>query len=243
MKKILFLCSTFAVFAKPYFGLELGTLISKNIATIKGIDAPRPVFGFGNPAYSFSKDENFQNNSMILGAIVGYSFSKFGNLAPFVEADVRHCSSKKEKNIDYDEISGENFLDNETIRIKVGHGFGFMPGVDLAITEKLSALIGVRFNVTQYEVSASHTEGGVIHPADSHKKRTYIFGVEPTLGVKYSFTNNLSTRVTFGYNIGQRKRVINNYIGEQTLVNDGINAGISIRPRGVVIKAALIYTF
>lgn len=240
MKKILLLCSTLCLTAKPYVGLELGVLKAKNIATIKGVDAKEGTFA----PFSYSVDESYRHNSMLISVIAGYSFQKLGNLTSFIEADIRHISSKKSKNLDYDHTPDGNVLEAEAIRIQMGHGFGFMPGADLAITEKLSALIGVRFNITQYEVSAGHASpDGTIRSDNSSKKKTYIFGVEPTLGVKYNFTNNLSARITVGYNIGQRKRVINNYIGQQEMVNEGLSARVYVRPRGVALKAALIWNF
>ena len=75
------------------------------------------------------------------------------------------------------------------------------------------------------------------------RKKAFIFGVEPTLGFKYKFSNKLSTRLTIGYNMGQSKRIVDNYIGEAALKNVGINSSVWIKPRSLNIRAAVIFDF
>lgn len=245
MKKILtcLTLTTCLLSAKAYIGGQIGLSILNNTAQTKGDD-----FINGNTRYRFTNEASFKNNAFMAGFLLGWSFEKKGVFQPFLEADYSYSGSKKTKhNLDYyeDGRNTDNDLRKERISVAIKHSFGFMPGINIAITDKLSGLLGIRFAMTQFEVSGAHVTGNtdLIRSDNSKKSKAFIFGVEPTIGAKYDFTNNFSARVTVGYHVGQKKKVVNNYIGQPLLTNDGINAGISIRPRGVVVKAALIYTF
>lgn len=228
--------------AKPYLGGQVGISLLNNAILVKGNDY------INNKAYPISKEFFFKTDALIVGIIGGYSFEKSSVFEPFIEVDYSYSGSKKTKsNLDYYEDAADsgNDLRNERISASLNHSVGFMLGINVSLTENLSGILGLRFVMNQVEIKGAHVTGttGLIRSDNSKNEKAFVFGVEPTIGAKYDFTNNISGRITVGYHVGQKKRIVSNYISQPILTNDGVNASVSVKPRGVVIKTALIWNF
>ena len=181
------------------------------------------------------------------GFLIGRMFEKvYGNLNPFIEADYMYSIGKtKQSNI---EIlprlnRGSHALFNENIEIKNNHQLALTLGINMDIDKKISALVGFRFNATLYDVTAYHVSRTGANPEDRKTKKTWMLGVEPTIGAQYKISENTSCRLVCGYNFVQSKKVIDNYIGYQRDVDDGIKSGFTLSPSSFNIRASLIYSF
>jgi len=165
-------------------------------------------------------------------------------LTPIVEVDANiHGKAKERQNVDVD--VRDNNLRQENIKIQLRYTLGFMPGVDINLTDNMSALLGVRFSASNYSVTASHTavDTGVINPKNYMSKKVFVFAVEPTIGVAYKITDHTSLRFTGGYILSFNKKVIPNYMNSDAAKANGITAAVTIRPRGFNLRAAVIVGF
>lgn len=194
----------------------------------------------------------FKSRAVNLGALVGYSFEDLHKVyKPFVEFDI---DFKSQQNAisgidiipDEEGQSSTNALDNESFKIKSGAVFGITLGVDAGITDSISAIIGTRFTLTQYTATGTHTKKDSNLPTNSLTRKAYLFGFEPMVGAKYKFNDNMAVRFTVGYNFGQTKNIIKNYITnvpDVEGVHKDTSAGLTLKPRNVNFTVALIYTF
>ncbi|CAO4841475.1 MAG: hypothetical protein CNLJKLNK_01103 [Holosporales bacterium] len=192
----------------------------------------------------------FKSKSMNFGVLAGYTFENLHKVyKPYVELDVDLKSQKNSvSNIDLipdeDQHESTNALNNESFQIKSGPVFGLTLGVEAPITESLSALIGARFNVSRYTATAEHIQNDASQlPANKQQKSAYLFGVEPTLGLKYALNEKIAIRGSVGYNIGQTKGIIKNYVTDFGTMDKRTSAGLTLKPRSLNFSVALIYTF
>ncbi|CAO5679317.1 MAG: hypothetical protein NEHIOOID_01032 [Holosporales bacterium] len=192
----------------------------------------------------------FKSKSMNFGILAGYTFENLHKVyKPYVEIDVDLKSQKNSvSNIDFipDEPGHEstNALNNESFQVKSGPVFGLTLGVEAPITESLSALIGARLNVSRYTATAEHTQNDESDlPANKQQKSAYLFGVEPTLGLKYKINEKVAVRGSVGYNFGQTKGIIKNYVSDFGTADKRTAAGLTLKPRSLNFSVALIYTF
>jgi len=248
MKKIilsvLLFCS--ALQAAPYIGVQGTYAHHKANAKLQGKDwVNRSATNAGRPC-RVSKSFGLHQGALGLGAVVGYEKNFTPVFSGFIEANYTYFNSHKSKNnIDVydDDFNITNELAKEQVSLRMRHQFGMMPGINIAITENLSGVMACGLTMTQYSVTGAHNSGTRVWPENMKSKKAFIFGVEPTLGLKYKFSNRMSTRLTVGYNMGQNKRIVDNYIGESDLVNAGVNSSVWIKPRSLNIRAAVIFDF
>lgn len=230
-----------ALQAAPYVGIQ-GTFSNhKAYAKLQGKDQIN-----NNTPVRFSKGFGLHQNALGFGGIIGYEMKFTSVFSGFIEANYTYFNSHKAKsNIDVYEYDFQlpNRLEKEQVAVRMRHQFGVMPGINIAITDNLAGIMACGLTMTQYSVTGGHNSGTRIRPDNMKSKKAFIFGVEPTLGIKYKFNNRLSTRLNVGYNIGQSKRVIDNYIGNPPLVNAGMSSSVWIKPRSVNIRVAVIFDF
>ena len=244
MKKIISVLALTActVSAAPYIGGGIGYSSMKANQNLKGKD--NNVLG-GDQQLPFDVKEKARLSHVTLGLLAGWNFKLTPKMNLLLEADLEIGSKKTtKKNINPvpNVAPAEKYLDNLEISVSKKHGFGFMPAVEFNVTDKFAALFGLRLNMTQYRVTVNDNGVGVA-PHNAASKKAYVFGWEPTLGGKFAFNEKLSARLTVGYNIGQKKTIHSNFVNEPNAAADNASAGISVKPRGVNVRAAMIYSF
>jgi len=235
---IVMLSSAFLV-AKPYAGGQFGWAHINSNPKIKGQD----VIDGTLQQYSYTPG-TFSYSSFSFGVLGGHTFKVNNLLASFIEVDTNiHGKAKDCQNVDVD-VRGNN-LTKENLKVQMRYSLGFMPGVDIKLTENITALLGVRLSASNYSVTASHTtvETGRINPKNYMSKKVFVFAVEPTIGTSYKITDNTSIRFTAGYILSFNKKVIANYMNSDVAKAHGLTAGVSIRPRGFNLRAAVIFGF
>lgn len=239
MRKIITgLLSLSCACAAPYVGVKAGFSKLKTNAKLSGTDA--------GPATPFSVNvSGMDYNSFNFGALVGYSFNVNSKLSVLLEGDYEYLTGSKSKaNNDANQAVILNFLANEFVSVRAKHSLGFMPGIEVAVHEKVGLLVGVRLNWTQYEIKAYHVQGaGNVLPENNKTARSFVMGVEPTLGAKFKFNERLSARLTVGYNIGQSKKIISSYMNGAAALAANVTSAVTIKPRSVNVRAAVIYSF
>lgn len=246
------LASSFS-YSKNYIGIQSNYMTKNNRLKFKGIDliGESKKRRLPGNSYNIDKGLNINNNLLTYSVLCGWQSNKniIGYL--FVEAEYSYHPSKKRKlGIDiYDDglsLTARHSLDNENITIALKQTFSFMMGLDIPLTKNFMEVIGIKLNATEYKVNASHTskKTKLIREDNSKTKKTYIFSIEPMLGIKYKLNPNVSIRILAGYMIGNNKKIIKNYIGEPNLLNKkGINCGVSLQPKSFNLKIGVIYTF
>ncbi len=240
MKKIItsILCVS-CVSAAPYIGFKAG--ISKINPNVK-LESKNSVGGSAEPFIYTVKGMNF--SAFDLGLLAGYSFVVNSKVNLFLEADYEFSNKSKSKsNIDISPNEA-HFLYNEFVSIRKKHSVGFMPGFVFNVTDKASLLAGVRLNLTQYEARAYHKEDdGAILPENERKGKTFVLGIEPTLGAKFSFNEKISARFTVGYSMSGSKKLIANYANDANFRLFNVTSSVTIKPRAWNVRAAMIYSF
>ncbi|CAO5677426.1 MAG: hypothetical protein HEEMFOPI_01317 [Holosporales bacterium] len=195
----------------------------------------------------------FKSKSVNFGLLLGYAYEDLHkSLIPFFEIDVDLKSQKNRVDgINFlkneDGQSTTNCLNNESYQVRSGVSFGVTLGVETPITKTLSGLIGARVHVTPYTVTAQHNANDEsVLPASSITKSEHLFGVEPTIGLKYAFDEKMAARFTVGYNIGQTKTIIKNYIVDvpnNSRIHKKTGAGFTLKPRSLNFTFTLLYTY
>jgi len=232
-----------ALDAAPYVGLQGSYFGHQSNIKLKGKDFV-PV----NNYVRFLNVQKMRQNALGLGMLIGYNYRINFVFSGFVEAGYTYLNSHKlKRNIDVLEEEGlpiRNQLDDEKVSIRIRHQISMVPGFYISILDNLSGIMACGLTVTQYCVTAAHAApGGNIRCDNIKTKRSFVFGIEPTLGVQYKTSDKVSTRLTVGYNIGQNKRVIDNYIGSPGLSEKGVRSGVWIKPCSLNIRAAMIFEF
>ena len=237
MKKLLtlLLISASVVSAKIYVGAQTGYSFINSNLRVKGVDD-----NGAHKQYQFAK--KFPLHTLNFGFLGGYEFDSFKVVVPFLEADYAFSGKSKELTaVDYTE--GDNVLKEENLKVKKNYSLGMMPGVNIKISDNFSALMGLRFSMTNYTITASHQYNGMILALNYKAKRDFVFGIEPTLGGSYRLTDNMSMRFTAGYTIAKKVTFIPNYLNSQGSRDAGVSGAVSIRPRGFNVRAAIIFGF
>ncbi|HCU07118.1 MAG TPA: hypothetical protein DIC42_06045 [Holosporales bacterium] len=238
MKKLLtfLLISVSSVSAKIYVGAQSGYSFMNANLKAEGTD-----YDFvARKQYLFTK--KFPLHTLNFGFLGGYEFDNFKVVIPLLEVDYAFSGKSKELTaVDYTE--GNNFLNEENLKVKQNYSLGTMPGVNIKISDNFSALIGLRFSMTNYTITASHQVDGMIRALNYKSKKDFVFGVEPTLGGSYRFTDNVAMRLTAGYTIAKKVTFIPNYLNSQGSRDAGVSGAVSIRPRGFNLRAAIIFGF
>jgi opacity protein-like surface antigen len=218
--------------AAPYIGASIGYSSMAANQNLKGSDTSV------NKQLPFDMKEKARLSHVTFGLLGGWNFTLNPKMSLLLEADFEVGSKKStKKEID---PTANGYLDNLEISVSKKHGFGLMPAIAFNVTDKFSALFGLRLNMTQYRVTVSDHKAA---PHNAASKKAYVFGWEPTLGGKFAFNDKISARLTVGYNIGQKKTMHSNFINKQVQVADHVSAGIAVKPRGVNVRAAMIYSF
>lgn len=234
---IVMLSSAFLV-AKPYAGGQFGWAHINSNPKIKGqdlIDGTLQQYSYTPGTFSYS--------SFSFGVLGGYTFKANNVLVSFIEVDTNiHGKAKNCQNVDVD-VRGNN-LTRENLKVQLRYTLGLMPGLDIKLTENISAIFGVRLSASNYSITASHTStNGGNDPQNYMEKKVFIFAVEPTVGTSYKITGNASVRFTAGYILSFNKKVIGNYVNSDVARANNLTAGVSIRPRGFNVRAAFIVGF
>jgi opacity protein-like surface antigen len=240
MKKIIsmLVLTACTLSAAPYVGADIGYSSMKANQNLKGKDNDLLA---GNQEIPFDMKEKARLSHVTFGLLAGWNFKVGSKVNLLLEADLE-VGSKKSTKKNIDPSVGGGYLNDLEISVSKKHGFGFMPTVELNVTDKFAALLGVRFNMTQYRVTV-RDNGNDVFPHNTSSKKAYVFGWEPTVGGRFAFNDKLSARLTVGYNIGHKKTIHSNFVNEPTAVGDNVSAGISVKPRGVNVRAAMIYSF
>lgn len=240
MKKIytILVASVSMLSAKTYVGAQIGASYMNPHVKIKGQDFNTRT----RQKMLLSFDKSFPMKSFSFGGLVGYEFGGFKIVSPFVEADYNHINKSKEfTDLDYN--TEYNALFAENLKVKQNYSVGVMPGVNINITDGFSAVVGVRLNVASYTVTASHLSDDGIRSVNYKSKNALAFGVEPTLGAAYNISKFASFRLTAGYNISRQVKAVSDYANSPGFKNNGVSASVSIRPRGVNLRTAVIVEF
>ncbi|CAO4847253.1 MAG: hypothetical protein CNLJKLNK_00384 [Holosporales bacterium] len=209
-----------------------------------------PVY---RPVNVGNRNVRFKSKSVNFGLLLGYTYENLHkSLLPFFEIDVDLKSQKNRVDgINFlkneDGQMATNSLNNESYQVRSGVSFGLTLGVETPITEALSGIIGARVHVTPYTVTAQHNANDESAlPASSVTKSEHLFGVEPTIGLKYAFNEKMAARFTVGYNIGQTKTIIANYVvdkAENPRIHKKTGAGFTLKPRSLNFTLTLLYTY
>lgn len=243
-KKIItvLLVTTGIMSAKPYAGFKLGFSKTQLNTKLSGID----VDGNNNDAsVPFSRNKKMSISSLTFGLLVGTTFKLNDKTSAFIEGDWEYLGGKTSKaNMDLTENSSDlaDVLQNENVTIRARNSFGFMPGVNFAFNEKVSGLFGLRFNMTQFRVSAIHVNSDGHLNLDNRKAQSkFLFGVEPTVGAAYKINDKIGARLTVGYNFMKNKKIIADYTNGPNM--EGVNPDVSIKPRGFNVRLTTTYSF
>lgn len=196
-----------------------------------------------------NNQRRFKSKSMNFGILFGYTFDNLHTCyKPYVEVDLDFKSQRNViKNIDMipDEPGHQstNALNNENFQIKSGPVLGLTLGVEAPITDALSALIGARFNVSRYTATAEHIQNAASElPANKQQRSAYLFAIEPTFALKYAINQDFAIRGAMGYNIGQTKGIVKNYVTNFGTMDRRTSAGLTLKPRSLNFSVAVIYT-
>lgn len=243
MKKIgliLGLAGISVLSANPYIGLQLSDSLLKNQAKLGG-KALTP----GQPKiFDITSSTSAKLYGVGFGMVLGYAFPVKDKVSLMVEGDVSFSSKKKPFLFVTRSIDTQSHL-NENGYVKMAFGFGLMPMVSYQIKEKISALFGVRFTANRYEVNGYHLKADQTTPDALFTKteKKFLFGIEPNLGAKYDFSDKVSGRFLVGYNFGSKKTVVGNYFNTPDAIKNGATSSVSINPKGIVVRAAVTYSF
>lgn len=243
MKKIIasILCVSY-LSAAPYMGFKVGaSKINPNVKL-----AGRDLHNINNnatPALFTYNVQGLNFSTLELGLLAGYSFVLNSKVNLFLEADYEFSNKSKSKShiiVDVNSVA----LANEFVSIRKKHSVGFMPGFEFNITEKASLLAGVRLNLTQYEARAYHTQlAGNVLAENDKKGKSFVLGIEPTLGARVKFNEKISARFTVGYSMSGSKKLITNYMNSDAARTRNVTSSVTIKPRAWNVRAAMIYSF
>jgi len=232
-----------AVYAKIYVGAQAEYSFVNSNLRVQGGDIIRVRGGDNNWTYRhYQFAKKFPLHTLSFGVLGGYVFPSYSGVDPFFEVDYAFTGKSKEMTtVDFTE--GDNVLQEENLKVRKNYSFGMMPGINIKIFDDFSALIGLRLSMTNYTVRAFHSDDGEVLPLNYKAKKSFVFGVEPTVGASYRFIDNLAMRFTTGYNIAKKVLFIPNYLNSRGSRDAGVSGAVSIRPRGLNMRAALIFDF
>lgn len=226
--------------ANPYMGLQLSGNFLKNQAKLGGKSLTPGI----PELFNITSSVNAKLNTAGVGIVLGYVFPVKDKINLMIEGDVSFTSKKRTFTFDTSSINTISHL-NENGYVKASFGFGLMPMVSYQIQDKISGLFGVRFTANRYEVNGYHLRADETTPDALFTKteKKFLFGIEPNLGAKYEFSDKVSGRFLVGYNFGSKKTVVGNYFNTAAAIDNDVTSSIAINPKGIVVKAALTYSF
>lgn len=246
--KILSLITAMTVVV-PYVGVQFSENFLKSNAKLTGKSRIMGRTSFEDVNISNNKSTNVFR----YGILFGYAHQIREKLHLMVEADVSY--GKKDTTVKFNTktLNTTRSHANETAIIRTKLGFGLMPMVRYEVKDKISGLFGIRFAGNNYNVKAYHTNAPKpgqpdIWPNNIKTESKYIFSIEPTIGAQYDFSDKVSGRLTTGYSFGSSKTVVGNYLNDAsqkalTVGTQAPEALVAINPKGIVVKAALTYSF
>jgi hypothetical protein len=230
-------------FGKPYIGLQTVFSNKKISSAFIGKD-------YINESYLFPicYKDIMHRNSFSASIAIGFQFKKIHHFTPFIEGDYGYTAYKiKKEKIDFyeDAHNTDNILKSENLSIKGGHAFGVLVGGYLPFLYKCEAIIGLKLNMEQFKITASHTSftTQIINPLNSAKNKRFIFSIEPILGLKHDISDKIFLRFTVGYALSQRQKIMSSYIYQTNLENLGIKSGVYIKPHALNIRVGIHYLF
>lgn len=248
--------STIVASASPYVGLQLLGGFIKNEAHLKGFHKNDSTGAMD--LFSLSKNANF--NRFGFGLFGGYAHQMNEKLAIMGEVDVHFGSKTKTIQFDTQSLNSTATHANENASVKMPFGFGFMPAVSYQIRSNLSGILGLRFSANRFEVKAYHVNvlkgnpNGQILADNTKTEKKFLFGFEPTVGLKYDFSEKVSGRILAGYRFGSRKTMVDNYLNDTAMKNEKAaisgsstiqepTASVSINPQGLTVRGTVSYSF
>lgn len=226
MKKIILFCAAIAAAeAKVYVGLKTGYSSTQFNSTFSGEDKDGVNF------QKFNIKTNGNNNTLFVGALVGYSYMDDQTITPFIEADFSLQGKKKVfSNLKSNVQNG--LIDDSSVSVSKKFEFGTMVGASYKATETVRPFFGVRLSANQYKIAA--TDSSAAPKTTNYQK--FLFGVEPTLGVNVAINEKFSIRGSVGYSIQQKFKTSD--------FQDGpLNEFFEIKPRSLNIGLGLMYSF
>ncbi len=227
--------------AKPYSGIKIGYSKIKPNSQVNRIN---DFIAGGVGLSQINPINNSKNkNAFLFGALFGYKFENKSKHTPYIEGDVEFSNIiVRSDRIDTMINNNANFLENEHIDTKKKFALGFTFGISEQLSEKWSALLGLRVNMNKYQVSAYHIENsGTQLPANYKSKNVWLLGIEPTIGAEYKASEKVAARLTLGYNMQQSKQVFDNYVGDSN--GSGATIGAKVKPSAVNVRFSVTYTF
>ncbi len=222
--------------AAPYAGLTPGFASMKDNLRYSGYDHD---LGVGSVSFNHRKESNL--NSFVFGLLGGYTFNINKNISFLTELDV-NFGSKKKTLATFDSHSEGVYLDAVKITSSRRYNFGFMPAVSYNFTDKFSGLFGLRLNWTKYEVTGHITDEVAGNRHSQVKKSALVMGLEPTAGIGFKVNDKMGTRLTVGYNFGQKKTMIKQ-IATNLAAGEDASGTVTLKPRGLNIRLATTYSF
>lgn len=237
--------STIIASASPYVGLQLLGGFIKNEAHLKGFHKNDSTGAMD--LFSLSKNANF--NRFGFGLFGGYAHQMNEKLAIMGEVDVHFGSKTKTIQFYTQSLNSTATHANENASVKMPFGFGVMPAVSYQIRSNLSGILGLRFSANRFEVRAYHVNANGQTLADNTKtEKKFLFGFEPTVGLKYDFSEKVSGRILAGYRFGSRKTMVDNYLNSTAMKAETVGtqpptASVSINPQGLTVRGTVSYSF
>ena len=243
---ITFALASVSAFSQNYLGVQINTSNKKISATLKGKDYINEQYLFG-----VTSNQQFHKNTLGFGLIIGKHIASYKHFQHFMEFDYLYTNYEViKKNIDmysdpYEVIGSDNFLKNESISIHGKHKMGIFIGTNIEIYDKLQGVIGLKISAEQCTVKASHTTHvtQAVNPLNVTKKSLFVFGVEPTIGVKLALSEQFFCRLTTSYSLASRKKIISNYLGGRVPNSIGVKNDVYLRPSGLNIQASIHHLF
>jgi len=222
--------------AKVYTAVNIQSGLFKKGIYLNGVDEDNHL----NKISSNTRKKGNSEHAFSVGASFGYIHEmKYVN--PFLEFDYLFCSKQyKTESLDYT-AGPDNALPDERISIKAGHSFGLTLGLEKKVSDKVAILSGVRTSLDKYEVHAfhnGHRTGLYVDNGNFHKKEKYILRMEPHLGAKYYYSDNVFAKFSLGYAFSRKTKFFN-YLQNEEFVRDGISSNVAIKPQGVVFRLSV----
>lgn len=231
-----FALSVSVLTAAPYAGVTIGFSSMKDNLKYSGKDSE---LGVGQHPFDQRKTSHFR--TLTFGLLGGYSFKINEKFSLLTELDV-NLGSKKKILATFDAHPKGELLDSTKITSSRKYSFGFMPAVSYNFTDKLSGLVGLRLNRTKHEVTGHITDVGAGNNHSLVKKTALVMGLEPTVGLGFKVNDKIATRLSAGYNFGQKKTMIKE-IATNLAAGEVASGAIVIKPRGINIRLTTTYSF
>ena len=243
MKKIfaiIILINSWA-FSSPYIGIGISFTNRKFSTIFSSKDVIQ------NTPYSISKGKQWHKNGYPIHAFLGYEFKQIYNFVPFIEVGYTYAQYKtQQKNISVyeDLLNIGHYLKLENIQLYGKHKFSTLLGLQFKNSQSVSTLFGIGLTLEEIKAKAWHKSFRLktVHPSNIKTNSIYLPSIEPTIGIKYSLSEKSAIRFTVGYSLSNRKRAIENYIGEKKLSTKGIKSGVFVKNNNFNAQLSFIYS-